>query len=136
MATPIDLTTYQNNDTTVLMAVTFSIQNGLGGAAREAQFAGQVVIGASSTSAPLNITTMTPKFILKATSTTADSSALATLTVGSGLTITNATIGQLSALLGGTALLGTPATLWWRLDLTGSGQTETAMFGHLFVLAV
>lgn len=135
MATPIDLVTYQNNDTTILLAVTFSIQNGLGGAAKEQQFSGQVVIGASSTSAPLNIASMTPKFILKATSITADSAAIATLTVGSGLTITNATIGQLNALITGPTL-ATPATLWWRLDLTSSGQTETAMFGHLFVLAV
>jgi hypothetical protein len=132
----IDLVTYQNNDTIIALAVNYSAINGLSGMAKIQQFSGTVIIGAQTINAPLPLAGFTPKFILKASSTTSDASAIATLTTGSGITITNSGLGQLTATIPGTDLT-TAATLWWRLDLTGSGPiTDTAMYGKLAVLAV
>jgi hypothetical protein len=82
---------------------------------------------------PQNITALTPSLLVKPQSTSPDTAATATLTVGSGLTVTDAAEGLLTAFLP-RALLSTAGTEWYRLDLADNGgDRTTALYGLLVI---
>jgi hypothetical protein len=105
-----DLGVEQNNDVTFALTLTY---NG----------------------APFNPTGYTLSLVLKASETSTDVSGT-TFTVGSGLTIINAALGQITWKLPH-ANTGTPGAQWWRLDaVDGSTNRTTLMMGNLAVQAV
>lgn len=82
---------------------------------------------------PQDITGLTPSLLVKPSSVSPDSAATATLTVGSGLTVTDAAEGLLTAFLP-RALLATAGTEWYRLDLADNGgDRTTALYGLLVI---
>lgn len=84
---------------------------------------------------PLNLAGYTIKAYLKATAATPDASAI-TYTVGSGITVTNSVLGQLTLTIPHTNLT-TPGVQWWRLDLTdGSGLVSSVFYGPLTIKSV
>jgi hypothetical protein len=86
--------------------------------------------------APLNLTGYTLTLYLKANRYQANSAAVATYTIGSGLTITNAANGQFTLDIP-KAQLPIPAAQWYRCDvIDGSGNVTTALFGNVTVQAV
>jgi len=110
MAMMTNLSAYENNDT---------------------PFPLQVTLG----NYPLNLSGYTPKVTVKANSLATDASGI-TYTVGSGVTITNSQLGQLTFTLPHSAA-STAGNLWWRLDVTdSSGNVSTSMYGNLYILAV
>jgi hypothetical protein len=89
-----------------------------------------------SPAVPLNITSLTLTAWLKASSVTPDTLGV-TFTTGSGLTVTNAADGQFTWAIPHADVppVSGPGSLWYRIDLTGSGSTETAMYGALVLTA-
>lgn len=89
-----------------------------------------------SPAVPLNLSGLTLTVYLKASATTPDALAV-TFTTSSGLTITNAADGQFTWAIphADSPPVSAPGSLWYRVDLTGSGSTETAMFGALVLTA-
>jgi len=57
-----------------------------------------------------------------------------TFTTSSGLTITNAAAGQFTWLIPHTNL-AQPGQFWYRVDLASGGDTSTAMYGIVTVMA-
>lgn len=86
--------------------------------------------------APLNLAGLTPTAYLKATSVTPDTMA-AVFSTGTGLTVVNSSAGQVSWLIpaADVPLTLAPGSLWYRMDVTGSGDPEPAMFGALVLTA-
>ena len=123
MSVMISLSALENNDTTYVMQVTYNT------APINTPFFGMQT--------PFSLTGYTPKVLTKASSATPDASAT-TYTVGSGLTLVSALLGEISWVLPHTAsIVQTPGTYWWRLDLVdGSGNVGTALYGNLYVIAV
>jgi hypothetical protein len=113
MTTMINLSTYQGNDTKILISVT------------------QAPV---SNVIPLNLAGLTLRFILKASQTATDASGT-TYLAGTGVTVVNAALGQLSVAIPGSALSAAGA-LWWRLDIVTAGLTATALYGNLNILPV
>lgn len=82
----------------------------------------------------LDLTSYTPKVVLKATQQSADVSGT-TFTIGSGLTWVAQKLGKLKLTIPH-ASLATAGTLWWRLDLVdGNGAIFTALYGPVTVKA-
>ena len=81
---------------------------------------------------PQDLTGLTPQLLVKDSQYDADATATV-FTVGAGLTITNLTLGLLTALLPRT-LLAVSTGLWYRLDVAdGSGEITTCIYGPLTV---
>lgn len=83
---------------------------------------------------PLDLGTATDiELRIKARAGTDDEDAsVILLTVGDGLTITDAADGVLVADIPAAAL-ATPGARWWRIDATVAGRRRTAMSGPLWV---
>lgn len=80
----------------------------------------------------LSLVNLVPQMLIKASRGTDDTSALATLTVGDGLTLGD-TDGQLTAVIPHD-VIATPGTLWWRLDVyQQTGEKDTALYGPLII---
>ena len=110
MALMINLSGYENNDSTFYLQVLYSEM-------------------------PLSLSGYTPKLFVKASPTATDASGT-TYTVGSGLTITNLSQGMITFVLPHTAAT-TAGTQWWRLDVVDSNSNvTTVMFGNLYILPV
>lgn len=104
-----DLSVVENNDVTFHLALT---QNG----------------------APFNPTNYTLTLYLKASPSVADNTGT-TFTVGAGLTIINATLGQVDWALPHSQT-GTPGGKWWRIDaVDGASNRTTLILGNLTVMA-
>ena len=83
----------------------------------------------------LNLTPYTVKAYQKSSAAALDSSGT-TYTVGSGLTMISAALGQVKLVIphGNVA---TPGIQWWRLDIIdGSSSVYTVMYGSLTIKAV
>jgi len=113
MSTMINLSTLQGNDTKILLTVT-------------QQPLANVI--------PVVLTGLTLKFVLKAAQTATDASGTSYM-VGTGITVINAALGQLSVSLPASAL-SVAGAVWWRLDITAGGLVGTALFGNLAILPV
>ncbi len=89
----------------------------------------------TSAGSPVNLAGYTLSLYLKPTSASPD--VIATVfTTSSGLTVTNAAGGQFTWVLPHTSYsISPPGSLWYRVDLTTVGNTETAMFGSLWLSA-
>ena len=86
-------------------------------------------------SSPQDLTGLTPQMIIKGYASAPDSGATV-LGLSSGLTIVSLTGGTLTALLP-RALLASPGSLWWRLDVTdGFGDHTTCIYGQISIRAV
>jgi hypothetical protein len=83
---------------------------------------------------PLSLVGATINFVIKASKTTPDSSAIAILTTGSagGVTITNATDGLATVTIPPSAL-ALQGAFWWRADVLFNGVPKTAGYGYLNV---
>lgn len=104
-----DLTVIENNDVVFSLTLTFN-------------------------NAPFNPTNYVLSLVLKPSETSADNTGV-TFTVGSGLSIVNAALGQVNWTLPH-ANTGTPGQQWWRIDaVDASSNRTTLMFGHLTVMA-
>ena len=83
---------------------------------------------------PLDVTNYVLSLVVKSSQAASDQSGTI-YTVGSGLTVLNASLGQVSWRLPGSAT-GTPGQQWYRLDATGAIEgTITVMMGNLGVMA-
>lgn len=84
---------------------------------------------------PFNFTGYTLSLVVKASSAVLDSSGI-TFTVSSGLTVVNASAGELTWAYPH-ADTGTAGTQWWHIDaVDGSGNRTTFIKGNLTVQAV
>lgn len=84
---------------------------------------------------PLSLTGYTIKAYQKATAATPDGSGIL-YQVGSGLTIVNASLGQLKLVIPHANVL-TPGVQWWRLDLIDAGGLiSTVFYGPLTIKSV
>ena len=83
---------------------------------------------------PLNLTGLSLTFYIKAASTAADSGAT-TYTIGSGITVTNAALGQITVTIPKSAN-ATAGLFWWRIDVISGASVSTAMYGPYYVLSV
>lgn len=85
---------------------------------------------------PLNLSGLTLTTYLKATAVTPDVLGF-TFTISSGLTVTSVADGQFTWAIPHADVppVAAPGSLWYRVDLTGSGATETAMYGALVLTA-
>jgi hypothetical protein len=111
MALMINLSGYENNDSTFNLQVT-------------------------ENNYPLSLSGLTPTIVVKANATATDGSGT-TYGVGTGITIVNSLLGTLTWVLPHSAT-GTTGTFWWRLNLTATsgGAVTTALFGNLYILPV
>jgi hypothetical protein len=97
----------------------------------DATFALQVV----SNGIPVDVTSLTLKFYVKASATADDATATVYLTT-TGISVIKAKLGQISVTIPHTANT-TAGVFWWRLDtITAGGAVTTAMFGPYYILAV
>lgn len=104
-----DLSVIENNDVTFSLDLTYN-----GAAFNTGNYALSLVLKASETATDVSGTTFT---------------------VGSGLTIVNAALGQVTWTLPH-ANTAVPGQQWWRIDaVDGAGDRTTLMFGHLNVMA-
>ena len=84
---------------------------------------------------PLNVTGYTLTLYLKASATTPDSRATV-YGEGTGLTVTGATAGEFTwTAPAADVAVDAPGALWYRVDVTGSGSPQPAMFGVLNLTA-
>lgn len=108
MASRANLSVVQDNDVTVDLAV----------------------FGQDGTT-PQDLTGLTPEMLIKPSATSPDTAAVATLTVGDGLTIVSEAGGTLTAFLPHT-LLEAPGLQWYRLDVIDTlSDRTTVLFGLL-----
>ena len=106
MASRLDLSVLQGNDVTINLAVL-----------------------EDDNATPQDLSGLTPSLLIKPGQSAPDADATATLTVGSGLTITNPSGGLLTAFLART-VLAVACVAWWRMDLTdNTGDRTTAIYG-------
>ncbi len=106
-----------------------------GVAGRDLSFAFSLTTGTAQP-VPLDITELTLTAYLKASDVTPDTLA-AVFTAASGLTVTDPGGGQFTWLIpaADVPLALAPGALWYRIDVTGSGDPEPAMFGALNLTA-
>lgn len=84
---------------------------------------------------PLNLTAYTVKAYQKASASAADGTGI-TYLVGSGLTVTNAALGQVKFVIPH-ANVPTQGTYWWRLDIIDTNSAVyTVFYGTLTVKGV
>ena len=110
MSTQVPLMALQGNDTAYYFDVTFN---------------GDI----------LDLTPYTVKVIQKASNAALDSSGT-TYTVGAGITMINASLGQVKLVIPH-ANVTTAGTQWWRLDIVdGASNVFTVFYGALTIKAV
>lgn len=89
----------------------------------------------TSAGSPLNLAGLTLAVWLKPSAAAPDATATA-YTTASGLTITDEAAGQFTwAIPHADVDISAPGSLWYRVDLTGSDGTETALYGALSLTA-
>lgn len=81
---------------------------------------------------PQDLTGLTLSMLIKASSTAPDSAAVATLTVGAGLTLVSAPGGTLTAFLPHT-LLEAPGLQWYRVDVLDLLSNRTTAIDGLLL---
>jgi len=104
-------------------------------AGNDLQFSFNLTDG-SSPALPLNLAGYTVTAYLKAADYTPDTLA-AVYTTSDGLTVTSSADGQFTWAIpaADVPLVSAPGWLWYRIDLTANGATETAMYGALNLTA-
>ncbi len=84
---------------------------------------------------PVNLTGLTLTVVLKPTAASPDVTGT-TYTTSSGLTVTSAAGGAFTwAVPHADVKVSPPGSLWYRVDLTSAGETETALYGALSLAA-
>lgn len=107
-----------------------------GVAGRDLTFTFSLTTVSNGVTVPLNLAGLTPTAYLKASQVTPDT--LATVfSTGTGLTVVSSSGGQVSWLIpaADVPLTLAPGSLWYRMDITGSGDPEPAMYGALVLTA-